>query len=85
MMQEIFDAVKGLNKAQLIDEIEGFVEQCGTIDGKTDTDLVRKVQKLATDMCYDRYNCRELGIDYNTVSHTDYLRALLAAWYVVRD
>lgn len=33
-----------------------------------------KLEKLATDICYDRSECKRLGIDYDNVTYHDIQR-----------
>jgi len=33
-----------------------------------------KLEQLALDICYDRHECKRLGIDYNNVTHHDIQR-----------
>jgi hypothetical protein len=61
----------------------GRVEQI-LQETSVDTNLAQRIRALTQDICYDRYLCGMLGVDYNTLPKDDVNRVKVFAYELLK-
>ena len=78
-LYEVIQEVNKLSDEQIIEQIEK------TVAVEKDEKILKQVDKLTEDYCYDRAVCQEAKLDYNKIRESEAWKMTLIAYRMVTE